>query len=306
MNDIDRIESALTFIDSSDRETWVNMGFAIQSELGDSGRELWMNWSREASSFKESTALSVWRSFRGSGVTLGTLLHEARQNGWRDEGYQRPSPAQLDARRKEMEERQSKEAQDRIRRGLRAAQKAEWILSQCQSETHAYLWSRGFPELQGLVWRPDDETNLLCIPMRIGGKLSSLQMIDKTGEKKFLTDGITAKAELVFDAHGPDWWTEGWANGWSLKLCLQALKMPYRIHVCFSAQNMKRLAHSGHVIADNDLSKTGEEAAKATGLSYWLADEVGTDFNDVFRKQGLFKTSQLLLKWINQNKRKAA
>ena len=44
-NDIDRIEDALQFIDPSDRDTWLKMGMAIKSELGDSGFEIWERWS---------------------------------------------------------------------------------------------------------------------------------------------------------------------------------------------------------------------------------------------------------------------
>jgi putative DNA primase/helicase len=168
-------------------------------------------------------------------------------------------------------------------------------------EQHAYLQSKGFPELPGLVWRPEQESNLLCIPMYVSGKISSLQMISRSGEKKFLTGGITSKAEYCIDAAGiggDDWWVEGYASGLSLRACLNALKLRYRLHICFSAQNLKRMAHSGYVVADNDSSLTGLNAARATGLPYWMPDQEGTDINDFHKLHGTFKTSQVLRKWL--------
>jgi len=297
------IASALASIPADERSTWVSMAMAVKSELGDSGYPIWDQWSQTAHNYNARSAKAVWKSCKGTGLTIATLFHEAQTCGWkRTEPYTPPSQAQIEARRRDVEARQSIEGRERAKRGQQAAQKADWILGQCQMETHAYLQSKGWPELKGLVWRPDEETNLLCIPMLINGQLSSLQMIDRNGAKKFLTDGITAKAEFLLDAHGTDWWVEGWATGWSLKLCLQALKLPYRIHICFSANNLKRLAHSGFVAADNDTSKTGEKAAIDTGLPYWISEVEGEDINDLYRRVGLFKASQILRKWLQSQR----
>lgn len=298
---MNRAESALQFISPIERDTWVAMGMALQSEYGDKARDLWMNWSRQAESFRELDARSVWKSFRGTGVSIATLYHEAKQSGWRDEGHQRPTQEQINAQRAAVEERASKEGQERIRTAREAARKAEWILSQCVREQHAYLHSKGFPDLPGLVWRPTPENNLLCIPMYASGSICGLQMISASGQKKFLSGQVTSQAEFCIDAGGinaMDWWVEGFASGLSLRECLHALKKPYRIHVCFSAQNLKRMAHSGYVVADNDASETGAKAAQATGLPYWMPLTTGEDINDVWKRDGTFRASQALRKWL--------
>ncbi len=300
---MNRAESALQFISPVERETWVAMGMALHSEFGDAARDIWTDWSRQADSFNEMSARSVWKSFHGTGVTIGSLYHEARQNGWRDEGFQKPTQAQLDAQKRAAEERQSREGQERIRAAHAAADKADWILNQCKLEKHAYLHKKGFPELAGLVWRPEAETNLLCIPMYVNGRLCGVQMIGIDGDKKYLSGQVTAKAEFRIDCsplNASDWWTEGYASGLSLQSCLNALKLRYRIHITFSAQNLKRMAHSGYVIADNDASGTGEKAAQETGLPYWMPEITGQDINDVHLKNGTFRTSQMLGKWLKQ------
>lgn len=298
---MNRAEHALQFISPIERDTWVAMGMALKSEFGDAAREVWMDWSRQADSFRESDARAVWRSFRGAGVSIGSLYHEARQGGWRDQGYQTPTAEQIDARRAEIDARQSREGQQRIKAAQDAARKAAWIIGQCQMERHAYLDSKGFTEREGLVWRPKDEVNLLCLPMYVNKNLVGLQMIDKTSAKKFLSGQITSKAEFVIDSgasSADDWWVEGYASGLSLQACLHALKLRYRIHITFSAGNLKRMAHSGYVVADNDASGTGEMAARATGLPYFLPPGVGTDVNDMHKAQGTFKTSQMLRRWL--------
>jgi putative DNA primase/helicase len=299
---MNRAASALQFISPVERNTWIQMGMALQSEYGDAARDTWTDWSRGADSFNEVSARSVWRSFKGTGISIATLFHEAKQNGWKDdEKFTPPTQAQMDAQRKATLERQSKEGQDRAKQARFAAEKANWILGQCKREKHAYLQAKGFADLEGLVWRPVQETNLLCIPMYVAGALAGLQMIDKDGGKKYLSGQVTANAEFCFDAGGInpiDFWVEGYASGLSLQACLNALKTRARIHVTFSAQNLQRMAHSGYVIADNDKSGTGEAAAIATDLPYWLPFDEGTDINDFHKAQGTFKASQALRKWL--------
>ena len=133
--------------------------------------------------------------------------------------------------------------------------------------------------------------------------LVGIQLIDKHGNKKFLKDQITSKAEFRIDSgaiNASDWWVEGYASALSLRACLAALKLRYRIHVTFSAGNLKRIAHSGYVIADNDASQTGINSAIATGLPYWMDETVGNDINDFHKKQGTFRASQAIGRWLRE------
>ncbi len=297
-----KAEQALQFISPVERDVWVAMGMALHSEFGAAARDLWMDWSRQADSFRETDARAVWRSFRGTGISIASLFHEARQNGWRDQaGYQQPTPEQKQAHRDAAAERLTKEGQQRIRLAQDAAKKAQWILDQCKPEKHAYLQSKGFPDLLGMVWWPESDSNLLCIPMYVDAHLAGVQLIDRTGAKKYLSGQVTSKAQYCFESGSQsvsDWWVEGFASGLSLQACLNALKLRYRIHVTFSANNLKRMAHSGYVVADNDASNTGTLAAKATGLPYFLPPGVGCDINDLHQQQGTFKTSQAIRRWL--------
>jgi putative DNA primase/helicase len=183
----------------------------------------------------------------------------------------------------------------------KAAKKAGWILHQCKREQHAYLESKGFKDEIGLVWWKEEKNNLLVIPMRIGDRLVGCQTIDRWGEKKFLFGQQSSGAEFIIDNKGRDWYVEGYATGISLRAVLHALKIRYRIHVCFSAHNLTKLARGVHgavIVADNDSSGVGEQAAKDAGCPYWMSEVIGQDLNDRHRAIGVFRLSQEIRKWI--------
>ena len=173
----------------------------------------------------------------------------------------------------------------------RAALKARQIVDSAALGPHPYLAAKGFKDMHGLV----NGENLI-VPMT-NGRLAGCQIIAPDGGKKFLKGQKSGGAEFVIGAKGGDWWCEGYATGLSIQKALAALRMPGRVHVCFSAHNMASLAHSGVVVADRDESGAGEAAAIKTGLPYYLP-EIG-DFNDTVARIGLFRASQELRRTIN-------
>ena len=298
-----RIESALSFIPAQERELWVSMAMAIKSELGDSGFQIWDEWSQSASNYNEQSARSVWKSCKGTGVTVGTLFHEAKANGWRDnEKYEKPSLEQQQAMQQATAERLTSEWLVREQAQQAAAKKAGWIMHQTKMEQHAYLDSKGWKDAVGAVWWPNETQNLLCIPMRVGSNIVGVQMIDRYGVKRYLSGQRTSEAEYLISnsGHGAmDWFCEGYATGLSLRECLHALRMRYRIHITFSASNLVKVAAkvgTGYVIADRDESGTGERVAIQTGLPYYLPER--GDFNDFQKQVGTFQASQAIRSWL--------
>lgn len=86
--DIPRALDLLAHINArDDYQGWLNVGMALHSVdpglLSD-----WVNWSRRCSNFDEEECLGKWSSFKGSGITIGTLHHYATQDGYT---YRRPA-----------------------------------------------------------------------------------------------------------------------------------------------------------------------------------------------------------------------
>ena len=179
-----------------------------------------------------------------------------------------------------------------------AARKAAGILNACRVATHPYLATKGFPEAEGNVYDHPTGGALLVVPMRIAERLVGLQFIAEGGEKRFMAGQQSKGAELVIDNKGVDVLLEGFATALSVQAALQAARVRYRIHCCFSASNMieigKKLPGKFITIADNDASLTGENAALELGAPYWMSATVGHDANDDHRARGLFALSQEL------------
>ena len=223
---------------------------------------------------------------------------------WREDKPMTPRDTEL--LRIRMEASRKAHAAERQAMRRQAAQKAKAIIKQARIEKHAYLDSKGFREAVGLVWYPDEDTNLLIIPMDIAGDIVGCQLIDRNGVKKFLNGQRTNGAAFTFGTSGFDIWCEGYATAKSVHTCLSALKVQSMVHACFSAGNMQRMANRGVVVADLDNSGTGERSAISTGLPYYLPEQIdglkGTDFNDLHRAVGTFKAGMALRKWLNSVK----
>lgn len=219
---------------------------------------------------------------------------------WRDESI--VDPVEIERQKARIESSRIMHATERARERANAARKAQAIRNEAKPAEHTYLDSKGFKGALGLVVERD-EARLLVIPMTIAGKMVGCQLIDEAGEKKFLRGQRTNNAEFIFGSSGVDVWCEGWATAKSIHACLSALKVPCMVHACFSAGNLQRMARTGFVVADCDASQTGEKAAQATGLPYWMPEQVGTDFNDYHAAVGTFAAGMELRKWLQKAKR---
>jgi putative DNA primase/helicase len=178
----------------------------------------------------------------------------------------------------------------------KAAQKAGFILHQCQIGYHPYLKSKGFADEQTNVWKNENEL-LLVIPMRVGYKIVGCQIINEEGGKKFLFGQRTSGAAFIFDNRGPNILCEGYATALSVRAAMKALKRRYTLYVTFSAGNMAKVAATlpgGFIVCDNDVSGTGQNTAEKIGWPYWMPDTEGMDANDTHQRDGLFKFSQSL------------
>ncbi|WP_144900817.1 phage/plasmid primase, P4 family [Halobellus captivus] len=82
------IEEALSYVDPDVSHTeWIKIGFAIHDfDSGSAGRKLFEEWSRRGSKYDKQASQSIdwiWsEASDGSGVTLGTLIHKAKEGGW--------------------------------------------------------------------------------------------------------------------------------------------------------------------------------------------------------------------------------
>jgi len=206
-NDVERIRAALQFIPAHDRAIWLRTGMGIKAELGEAGFELWDAWSQQDDSYDRGAAKSVWRSIRPTGkVTVGTVFHLAQANGWRDNGATIvPTPDELEERQRAVAERsaqvEAEIAHARAETGKQAA--TIWSVATQAKPDHAYLLRKNVSPVAtlreidvekaaailGYLPKCNGGTlqgRLLVAPVRVGDRLSTLELIDGAGRKAAL------------------------------------------------------------------------------------------------------------------------
>ena len=95
-SDKERIADALRAVPADDRDVWLQIGMALNDELGNSGRSLWDNWSATCQEkYKDRDQERTWRSFRRNGIGIGTLFYHAQRHGWAPPRRDPPSKASV-------------------------------------------------------------------------------------------------------------------------------------------------------------------------------------------------------------------
>ena len=177
------VQAALTYIDASERDTWLKVGMGIKAELGSWGFELWDAWSQsDAAGYKPKDAKSVWKSFKDSGrVGIGTVFYLAGLNGWKRDSQ----PHQLTA-----EEIAARAAR------REAAELAVIAEQEATAARAATIWA-GLPDHGNAAYL--DKKRVRAFGLRFsrgavvvpvvdfGGKLWGLQFIQSDGSKVFLS-----------------------------------------------------------------------------------------------------------------------
>jgi hypothetical protein len=89
-------EAALSHLDPDMPYTdWLNVGMSLRDEFGDAAFNLWDSWSSKGSKYPkkgEQSTRSKWNSFKACGITINTLFHMARLNGYAPELNKPPVP----------------------------------------------------------------------------------------------------------------------------------------------------------------------------------------------------------------------
>ena len=97
----------------------------VKDEHGDEGEAIAENWARRSpEKFNLAQFKSNWKSLkRGGGITIGTVLHEAKQRGFVNGESARIDPAEIERQRGERTELDAKAESKRQRE---QAQTVKW------------------------------------------------------------------------------------------------------------------------------------------------------------------------------------
>ncbi|MBO7381212.1 MAG: PriCT-2 domain-containing protein, partial [Neisseriaceae bacterium] len=268
------IRTALTYIDATERQTWVSVGTALKTEFGETGFNLFDDWSQTAQNYKSKDAKDAWRSFRIGKSNIGYIINQAKQNGWVRE-KQQPMNANEMAERQRRNEAIAKQAENqRIKAQKAAAEYAQniWNKAKPVNPNHAYLQKKGINNPSVLASIRQDK-DALILPLRNRGEIVGIQKIFANGDKRFNRDIEKKGSALVIGnrdemQHG-FLMAEGFATAATLYI---ATGKP--VVVAFDAGNLKEVSGSlkefvqNHqtpvlICADKDENQTGEIKAQA-------------------------------------------
>lgn len=317
---IDKIEEALNFLDYEDREVWYLSAFAIKSELGESGFELWNRWSSQGSSYKLSSAKSTWStSTSGGGVTIGSLIFMAMQRGFKLGEY-RPISSHVkkerEARRIEAEKKAAIEEKAKKERQAQKALTAKDFFEKAEPcVSHEYLEKKDVSPYSNVriadwTYRDDHgaqkiERDALIIPlMTFENGIVSLQAIFADGTKKMMGGAQKSGTfHIIGDETDTILITEGFATAVTVYeatgfMTFAAIDSGNLIKVAKSVR--EKFKRSKIIIcADNDQykkSNVGIKSAEKTACEvdadivypiFRCVDTKPTDFNDLANLEGI-------------------
>ncbi len=180
-------------------------------------------------------------------------------------------------KRKEIEKENQKDA----------ARKYMYLSS--AKDDHPYLERKGVPSMPD--FKVDGNDNLIIPLFDNDGSFVTWQSIDKDGKKRFYPGISSSGVRYVIQGGARIFLCEGVATGLSIHEATGAT-----VVCCMNAGNIKKVApdyKGAIVVADNDESKTGENACE--GLPYTLIPEVGMDANDYASTYGVDALRSFLL-----------
>ena len=258
--DIEYVETCLSYIDPNlPRNDWVNIGMAIQYELGDDvGYEVFKRWSMGGESFKSRQFESTWKSFKQGYQTfkMGTLVFYAKSGGFDPRSIRPPRQksadelAKIEAARRKSHEQQLKDAAQQAKSAQETAIK-RWNKSPPvdQVKIHPYLIKKGCEHPVGPI---KQYRNFLQIPaFNKEGKLTTLLSINQEGSKFFIKDGVLSGSSMTIgkrkaNMEKPILLCEGWATAQSV---YQGSLLDYpetglQVVVAFNSNNLIHVARN--------------------------------------------------------------
>lgn len=264
-----------------------NLGYAPESIIGDGSLH-----RTKDSNGKTNGAYVLHLDGRAAGY-FQDFKQGIKQN-WKIEGDFKPlSQAERQAfaieRQRQTLERQAEETKGHNE----AAAKAAYIWNQSTPViNHPYLINKAVKAHNARCYR-----DFLTIPLyEESGALASLQFVSNNGSKRMLKGG-KAQGSSCFIGELQPGGTILICEGYSTGASLFELTGHFTI-VAFSAGNLKTVAIQTRkrypdnaiiICGDNDLSGTGQRAARAAALAvngkYLLPAQVGHDWNDAINAE---------------------
>lgn len=329
----ENVRAALSYLSPDlPHEEWARIAMAVHDGLNGEGFPVFDEWSKNGQTYSPAAARDTWKSIKtGGGVTIGTLWGIALGKGWRPatEARQETTAERLEREHKRKAQAEQN-AKDKARKEREAAQKtmALWKAATPMRPDHPYF-AHKLPDLAlpptlreipaeqaarilGYAPKWHEEPlagRLIVVPVKIGDKLTTAELIDENGRKSAIAGGPKLGGHWAAQRLPEDdglgltlLLGEGVATALSAQAALghPALAALSAGNLANVAKAMRKRYPAADIVILADLAKqTGEadpyaiKAAQAVGgllavPSFGRNRPAGLkDFNDLHQAQGL-------------------
>jgi putative DNA primase/helicase len=318
----EEIRDALSYLNASDRDTWVRAAFAIKHELGPDGFDLWDSWSQSGAGYDAKDARDVWKSAHaaprkgGSPITIGTIIGEAQHFGFKLDAERTPiGQDEINRRERERKEREAAAKAEAERRRADAIQRANTLWDaahEIDGDEHPYLARKGVQSFGLRVGVYRGLRDCLLIPLRtIDGTMVSMQAYFEQPspmfggrDRDFLPGGqkygafylIGGPAELFVVCEGyATGATIHQATGYSVAVALDAGNLPTVAQALRTTYPLSTIIVAGDDDQWTDGNPGMSKARQACGMVGGLlaqprfqdVSSKPTDFNDLHQLEGI-------------------
>ncbi len=334
MADRNEIENALTYIDSTDRDTWLKVGTALKTELGASGFDLFDSWSQKAKNYNARAVVDVWKSAIVGTSNVGFIFNQAKERGFTRQNAKPMSAAEIAERNRRNEKLAKQAAIQKQKEQENATRKALFVWNQSTkaNPNHPYLKAKGIND-PIVLSSIRQQGGSLVIPLKQGKNIVGIQRIFENGNK-FLPPNTPKRGSALIVGDTSQiakgfYMAEGFATAATIAVATNRACV-----VCIDAGNLPEIAkklkpfvdkHNTPVLvcADIDADHKGEkkanEAAEVLGktakvitpdftaneLQQWQDKhngELPTDFNDLQAIGGIARVKSALKDAFRQTK----
>ncbi|BBL75600.1 DUF5906 domain-containing protein [Methylomagnum ishizawai] len=339
--------SALRYVSPScDHRSWFRILAAIKDALGEDGRDIADEWSQEGDSYDKAAFRDAWKSAKPGGkVTIATLWRMALDGGWKPDSEARP---ETEAERQEREQRRKARAEQAAKQQAEAAQTAAtkaaalWKAARPARPEHPYLGRKRAKPVEALREIPVEQAAsilgyppksdgealaglVLVVPVKVDGKLSTVELIDGQGRKTAIAGGPKAGGFWAAQTL-----PEGDGGGLTLAIgegvatvlsCREAVQ--WSVFAALSASNLPNIARilrarcpAARIVIVGDIGgglEYARQAAEAVGAALavpaftdeqtmdWVRghSKPPTDFNDLHQVAGLDAVARQLRRAVD-------
>ncbi len=209
----ENVRGALSYLSPDiPHEDWARIAMAVHDGLNGEGFPLFDEWSKNGQTYNPAAARDTWKSIKsGGGVTIGTLWGIALEKGWKPDGnaYLETGAERLERERKK-KARIEQDAKHKARKARETAQKTMelWKAATPLNPDHPYF-ARKLPgiappptlreipaqqaaKILGYAPKWHEEPlagRLIVVPVKIGDKLTTAELIDESGRKSTIAGG---------------------------------------------------------------------------------------------------------------------